>query len=258
MIRSNATTERLFKTAGLSVGMSILELGCGPGEVTELLSELVGPAGRVLAVDRSDEMLARAETNLKKAGKKNVRFVRADLSNAPEYLNNVDHPSFDAVAGRRVLMYLASPDRVLAGLLPWLREGGLVVFEEADSTICPGHVAAMPAHERGAFLLGKLLSEEGVDQSMGFHLPATLSNAGLRFERIWAEAVIDGQGDQYTLGELLQLLKPRFESSDVATISEIESLLPQIEMEREPINVFVSGMRFCAKARKVNESGADA
>lgn len=153
MIRSNATTERLFRTAGLSVGMSILELGCGPGEVTEILSEIVGSAGRVLAVDRSDEILARAESNLKKAGKKNVRFVRADLNNAPKYLENVDHSSFDAVAGRRVLMYLANPDRVIAGLLPWLREGGLAVFEEADSTICPGHVATMSAHERGVSLL---------------------------------------------------------------------------------------------------------
>ena len=102
--------------------------------------------------------------------------------------------SFDAVAGRRVLMYLPSPDRVLAGLLPWLREDGLVVFEEYDSTICPGFVATMPAHEQGTSLLNKMLAEEGVDQSMGFHLPATFSNAGLKFEAIWAEAVIDGQG----------------------------------------------------------------
>lgn len=93
---------------------------------------------------------------------------------------------------------------------------------------------------------------------MGFHLPATFSAAGLRFERIWAEAVIDGQGDQYTLGELLQLLKPRLESSDIAATSEIESLITQIEMEREPTTIFVSGMRFCAKARKEQDSGGDA
>ncbi|MEO0406054.1 MAG: methyltransferase domain-containing protein [Cyanobacteria bacterium P01_A01_bin.135] len=250
MIRSNSTTKKLFRAAGISEGMTVLELGCGPGEISELLSEIVGPNGSVLAVDRSQEMLSSAKKKLENAGKKNVRFVCADLNDAPEYLETVERSSFDVVTGRRVLMYIANPERVLAGLLPWLREGGLAVFEEADSTICPGHVATMPAHARGISLLDKMLSEEGVDRSMGFHLPATFAAAGLRFERIWAEAVIDGQGDQYTLGELLQLLKPRFESSAIATAAEIDALITQIELEREPTTVFVSGMRFCAKARK--------
>lgn len=250
MIRNNSTTERLFRAAGISVGMTVLELGCGPGEVSALLSEIVGPTGSVLAIDRSDEMLSAAKRNIEKAEKQNVRFIRADLNDSPDYLGAVKHSSFDAIAGRRVLMYLANPERVLAGLLPWIREGGLAVFEEADSTLCPGHVATMPAHKRGVSLLDKMLGKEGVDRSMGFHLPATFSAAGFQFERIWGEAVIDGQGDQYTLGELLQLLQPRLESSEVATASEVESLITQIEEERDATTVFVSGMRFCARARK--------
>jgi SAM-dependent methyltransferase len=250
MKRSNSTTERLFRSAGISEGMTVLELGCGPGEVSEVLSEIVGPTGSVLAIDHSQEMISSAKNNLEKAGKKNVRFLQADLNDAPKYLKSVDLLSFDAMVGRRVLMYLPSPDRVLSSLLPWLRRSGLVVFEEYDSTICPGFVAAMPAHERGVSLLDKMLSEEGVDQAMGFNLPAAFSKAGLKFEAIWAEAVIDGQGDQYSLGELLELLKPRLESLNVAAISEIDELIVQIETERQPTNVFVSGMRFCAKARK--------
>jgi len=248
--RSNSTTERLFKSAGISEGMVVLELGCGPGEVSEVLSDIVGSTGSVLAIDRSKEMISSASNSLEKSGKSNVRFLQADLNEAPKYLERIDLLSFDAVVGRRVLMYLPSPDRVLSSLLPWLREDGLVVFEEHDSTICPGFVDAMPAHERGVSLLKKMLAEEGVDQSMGFHLPVTFSKAGLKVEAIWAEAVIDGQGDQYTLGELLELLKPRMESSNVAITSEIDELIAQIEIEREPTIVFVSGMRFCSKAIK--------
>ncbi|ASA57740.1 hypothetical protein BSQ33_18545 [Vibrio gazogenes] len=250
MKRSNATTERLFKSAGICEGMTVLELGCGPGEVSEVLSDIVGSSGSVLAIDRSKEMIASASNRLDKSGKSNVRFLQADLNEAPKYLESIDLLSFDAVVGRRVLMYLPSPERVLSGLLPWLRENGLVVFEEHDSTICPGFVEAMPAHEKGVSLLAKMLAEEGVDQSMGFHLPATYAAAGLKFEAIWAEAVIDGQGDQYTLGELLQLLKPRMASSNIAIASEIDELIAQIESEKNPTTVFVSGMRFCAKAIK--------
>jgi SAM-dependent methyltransferase len=250
MKRSNSTTERLFRSAGISEGMSVLELGSGPGEVSELLSEIVGSAGSVLAIDHSEEMISSAQKSFEKSGKNNVRFLQGDLNDAPKYLERVDRSTFDAVVGRRVLMYLPNPDRVLLGLLPWLREDGLVVFEEYDSTICPGFVVNMPAHERGVSLLDKMLSEEGVDQSMGFHLPAIFIKAGLKFEAIWAEAVIDGQGDQYTLGELLELLKPRLESSEVAATPEIDELITQIEIEREPTRVFVSGMRFCAKAIK--------
>jgi len=256
--RSNSTTERLFRSAGISEGMAVLELGCGPGEVSELLSDIVGSSGSVLAVDRSKEMMSSAQESFERTGKRNVHFLQADLNDAPEYLKSIDLLSFDAVVGRRLLMYLPSPDRVLAGLLPWLREDGLVVFEEYDSTICPGLVAAMPAHEQGTSLLEKMLAEEGVDQSMGFHLPSTFAKAGLQFEAIWAEAVIDGQGDQYSLGELLTLLKSRLESSNVAATSEIDELIAQIEIERQPTNVFVSGMRFCAKARKGYFGNVDA
>jgi len=102
MKRSNSTTERLFRTAGISTGMTVLELGCGPSEVTALLSEIVGSTGSVLAVDRSDEMLSVARTNLEEAGKHNVRFLRADLNLAPEYLAEVAKALFDAIVGRRV------------------------------------------------------------------------------------------------------------------------------------------------------------
>ena len=253
--RNNSTTERLFKDAGISKGMTVLELGCGPGEVTELLCELIGSKGNVLAIDRNKEMISLAQARLKNAGKHNARFFQADLNDTPRYLEDIEHSSFDAVVGRRVLMYLPNPDGVLAGLLPWLRETGLVIFEEHDTTLCPGLVATMPAHERGVFLLNKMLTEEGVDQSQGFHLPAVLSRAGLSFEAIWAEAVIDGQGDQYTLGTLLELMKPRLESSNIAVNSEIDDLIAKIEIERHPENVFVSGMRFCAKGIKVKPEG---
>ena len=250
MKRSNATTQRLFTTAGISSGMTVLELGCGPGEVTELVSQIVGPKGKVLALDRSSEMIALAQKNLSQEAQLNVEFIQADLHEVSAHFKNIPLSSFDAIVGRRVLMYLSSPDKVLAELKPWLQKDGLVVFEEYDGTLCPGYVTPMPAHERATKWLNRMLSQEGVDQSMGFHLPSTYAKAGLKFDAIWAEAVIDGQGDQFTLGELLELMKPRLSSKKVATTDEVDELINRIEKERHPENVFVSGMRFCAKGVK--------
>ncbi len=122
MKRSNSTTGRLFRFAGISEGMTVLELGSGLGEISVLLSEIVGSTGSVLGVDRTKEIISAAQKELDISGKSNVRFLQADLNEAPEYLKNIDLSSFDAVVGRRVLMYLPNPDRVISSLLPWLRE----------------------------------------------------------------------------------------------------------------------------------------
>ncbi|WP_083005176.1 hypothetical protein [Halomonas sp. GT] len=63
-----------------------------------------------------------------------------------------------------------------------------------------------------------MLDHEGVNKFMGFRLPLSLQKAGLNFEAVWAEAIIDGQDDQNTLGELLMFLKPRLESQGIASI----------------------------------------
>lgn len=44
-------TRRLLETAGLAPGMRVLDIGSGAGNVSRLAAEIVGPAGRVLAVD---------------------------------------------------------------------------------------------------------------------------------------------------------------------------------------------------------------
>ena len=256
MIRSNATTEKLFRNAGVIKGMSILELGCGPGEVTELLSNLVGPDGHVVGVDQSRDMLAAATSRLD--GKHNIRFTCGDLNGDIQFMDAMEQGKFDAIVGRRVLMYLTNPSQVLSRLLPWLQDSGLVIFEEIDSTICPGHVADMPGHVQAASLFDGMLQQEGVNRSIGFHLPAIFQSAGLQYERIWAEAIIEGQGDQYMLDELIELLKPRLKASGVVCESEIDSLKAQIVSERSAQNVFVSGMRFCAKAIKGNGLAAGA
>jgi SAM-dependent methyltransferase len=60
-------TERLLRSAGIDVGVRVLDLGCGAGEVSMLVAELVGPAGFVVGIDRSQEVLNVARKRTQEA-----------------------------------------------------------------------------------------------------------------------------------------------------------------------------------------------
>jgi ubiquinone/menaquinone biosynthesis C-methylase UbiE len=60
-------TRRWLERAGIGPGMSVVDVGCGPGDVTLLVGDLVGPTGSVTGVDSSPEALARARTRVEAA-----------------------------------------------------------------------------------------------------------------------------------------------------------------------------------------------
>ena len=74
--RDNIVTRRFFTEAGVGKAGNcrVLELGCGLGEVTRLLADLVGESGYVVALDRSADVLEKARTA--SASQENIRFVQ--------------------------------------------------------------------------------------------------------------------------------------------------------------------------------------
>jgi cyclopropane fatty-acyl-phospholipid synthase-like methyltransferase len=251
MKRDNSTTRRFMAEAGIASGMHVLEIGCGGGEVTLLLAELVGPSGSVVALDHSEDALAVARNRMKEAGIVNVQLMAADIAGDLASLDVIPRGAFDALAGRRVLMYMRDPAEILRRLSPWLRGEGLVVFEEADSTMAPARTTPLAAHDKATSWMRRMLVSEGANPAMGFALPATLAKAGLRFERVRAEAVIQGQGTQFPLAALLKLMQSRVVAAGIASEAEVDALAARVDAERpDPTCVYVGDMSFCAWARK--------
>ena len=118
-------TRCLFEAAGIAPGMKVLDVGCGPGDVTHLVADMVGPTGSVVGVDVDPAIVATARARARALGLTGVSFVAGDL-------REVELDDFDAVVGRFVLMYQADPVASLQTLLRALRDGGLVVFHEAN------------------------------------------------------------------------------------------------------------------------------
>lgn len=61
----------------IAPGMSVLDMGCGPGRLTVPAAENTGQQGTVVAVDIQEGMLRRAEEKAKKAGVSNIQFIQA-------------------------------------------------------------------------------------------------------------------------------------------------------------------------------------
>ena len=117
-------TERLFREAGIGPGHRVLDLGSGVGDVSMLLSRIVGPSGEVVGIERDASSIARASARVAEAGFQNIRFTKTDANQIAS-----DQP-FDAAVGRFILMFLPDPASVLRSLTQLVRPGGVVAFQE--------------------------------------------------------------------------------------------------------------------------------
>ena len=244
-------TDRLLADAGIEAGMRVLDVGCGGGDVSMLVAERVGSSGSVTGIDRDAGPLAMAEKRTAERGLANLTFVRIDLADSLSSLG-----SFDAVVGRRVLMYVADPASVLRRLADLLRPGGLVVFEESDGAMVPARVSAMPLHDKVSRWMWTTVEREGANLHMGFALPGVLSEAGLEVEHLRAEALIQGQDTELPMPFIVRAMLPRMVEHGVVTETEvdIETLERRLADERAAHEVYVSGMAFGVIARKPRAS----
>ena len=76
--------------AKLNPGETVVDLGCGGGIDVLLSARRVGPAGKVYGLDMTDDMLALARENQRKAGVENVEFLQGEIEHIPLPDNSVD------------------------------------------------------------------------------------------------------------------------------------------------------------------------
>jgi SAM-dependent methyltransferase len=105
--------------AELKPGEVVLDLGSGGGIDVLLSARRVGPTGKAYGLDMTDEMLALAEENRRKAGVDNVEFLKGEIENIPLPDNSVD-----VIISNCVINLSADKDRVLLEAFRVLKPGG--------------------------------------------------------------------------------------------------------------------------------------
>ncbi|MDQ7092841.1 methyltransferase domain-containing protein [Desulfosporosinus sp. PR] len=241
-------TNKLLVDAGIKKGMSVLDIGCGRGDLALLLAEIVGTEGSVLGLDFDESALAFARERFRENKLTNAAFIHADLNNL-----SLDHPQFDAIVGRRVLMYLPEPERVIADLGALLKVGGLMIFQEHDSTMSPGSIVPMPLHDQVNKWIWDTVEREGGNTHMGFGLWNLLAQKGLAVEKVRAEAVVQTPSAPFPLTPIVRAMLKRIIQTGAATEEEIDitTLEHRLDEEREKSKTtYIREMVFCAWARK--------
>ncbi|HEU5260095.1 MAG TPA: arsenite methyltransferase [Gemmatimonadales bacterium] len=103
----------------LHPGETVLDLGSGGGIDVLLSARRVGPTGKVYGLDMTDEMLALARENQRKAGVENVEFLKGDIERIP-----LPDASVDVIISNCVINLAADKRKVLAEAFRVLKPGG--------------------------------------------------------------------------------------------------------------------------------------
>lgn len=115
-----------FRHLALRPGLSVLDCGCGTGDMLSLMAEQVAP-GRAVGGDISDTMIAEARRRAKTHRASNLSFERLDAQELP-----YSDRSFDRVLATQLLIHLPEPRRALQEMVRVLSDGGRIALADMD------------------------------------------------------------------------------------------------------------------------------
>ena len=213
-----AHTTVLFRRAGLAPGHRVLDIGCGPGDVSFIAAEIVGSTGYVVGIDRSPSAVEAARVRAQRAGHDNVAFHVGDASDLGLA------GQFDAIVGRLVLTYLPDPVLALRRLQSLLRSHGMVIFQEGDPRTIGSEPECPLVSQIREWMVGAL-ERTGCATNMGSCLGTLLDQAGFRVEGSWVSQpsyVGTTLSRLDWFADLTRTLMPALERAGLASLNAIQ------------------------------------
>ncbi len=228
----NPFTRRLLEDAGLRAGMKVLDVGCGPGDVSLMAAELVGEEGLVIGVDTNASVLDIARARAQAASLRQVSFLAGDIGDLAR------SQECDAIVGRLILQHVRQPASLLRLLAQRLHPGGLLAFQEYNITgLSEWIFPPSPLWEQAATWCREVYQRVGLERRMGMKLYGTFLSAGLPAPQLRYETAIGAGPVGADIAEhhasLVRTLLPLILQFEIATAEEIgvETLTERLREE---------------------------
>jgi ubiquinone/menaquinone biosynthesis C-methylase UbiE len=234
----NDYTEHALRLAGLRPGMRVLDIGCGPGDVSFVAAGLVGATGTVLGVDAAPQMIELARTRAAEKGLSTVHFMHTSIDAI-----TLDEP-VDAVIGRLILMHLPDPAATLRQLASYVRPGGVVAFSENDITETRS-LPGLPLFEQVTTGIVRAFEAMGLSPRFGTTLHTIFADAGLGTPRLTQGTPIGTAAETDILAyaaEVWRLVSPIGEQGGFAIdeLTDIDEFVPRFREEALAANALIT------------------
>ncbi len=163
-----------WTAAGIAPGMTVIDVGAGPGFAATDLAEIVGPTGRVIALERSPNFLGSLQDRAGRQGLANIEMRSHDVSEA-----GFGEDIADATWCRWLLSFVADPAATVRHIAQALKPGGVAVFHEYADYGAWRTMPPNPDVERFRDLVIRSWRDSGGEPDIALQLPDMLRAAGL-------------------------------------------------------------------------------
>jgi len=241
-------TEDLFRRAGITTGMRVLDLGCGVGDVSLLAARLVGRTGSVTSLDIDEQALDVLRNRAAAEGMVNVTCVHTDVGSfRPEH-------RFDAVVGRHILIHMPDPLAVLKACREFLAPRGVTAFQEYDFGLLSPAYPACPERDRVYEVCREFFSV-AVQRDIGRRLFHLMVEAGFEHPDCRGEFPVDGGPDSAFhewIAEALRSFLPKAVALKIpgAADIDIDTLEARLRQETAPSTMVAAPPMFSCFARR--------
>jgi SAM-dependent methyltransferase len=231
-------SRHFLRQTGVTAGWSCLEVGAGAGSVARWLSNVVGPTGRVVALDL------------------NTRFA------IPDDLARVDfrdqdirtydsEERFDLIHARYLLIHIPDFDRALARMVAHLQPGGWLVLEEPDFSAArgaSGPPALVASFDRVNQAIERMFVSRGMDHAFGLHLPKHIGDAGLCVVAVENDVpLVPGRsGVAAMMKKSAEQLRDKYIATGAATSEDVENYC-QLSEAPSAWAIYYATVRACAR-----------
>ncbi|MEO6970463.1 MAG: class I SAM-dependent methyltransferase [Chthoniobacterales bacterium] len=162
-----------WQKAGVTIGSRVLDLGAGPGYAAADLAEIVGPTGKVVAVERSANFVRALEERCRMRSLRHVDVHELDLMT-----DKLPEGPYDFSWCRWVASFLSDPALLIRKLAGVMRPGSIAIFHEYAHYLTWRFIPRLPNQERFAQEVTASWAAAGGKADVALDLPPLLAKNG--------------------------------------------------------------------------------